>query len=433
MRGSYGVFYESINADSLAQENPPFAGFGSAFNGRLEDLFGSTGQAPPPTTPTGQFGCVKIATFPGYDCPLFPLPVGGIFTDLSLRTPYIQSWNLNAQRQLKPTIMLELGYIGKIGTKVEALRTYNPAQFIPGTFIDPTTGTENTRSNPDNINNRVIFEPGILSPQGFLLGNDFRSWYHSFQAQLTKRFSRGFSVTASYALAKSIDSSSTDNLGATVSDPFNLRTERGRSDWDRRHAFVASWLWTPPFKFSEGWKNTLLGGWTLTGITSIQSGLPITFLSGPDVAVDGTFGSQHAFTNGQAIRRDHSGRNDMINNFFNTTAFVDPTCGFDPGLTIEAQNCTPFGINYSLLGRYGNSGRGILSGPALSNTDFSVLKDFPFRDRYRVQFRSEFFNVFNQVNFGLPDSTVTDGPGAFATIRSASPGRVIQFALKFLW
>jgi hypothetical protein len=91
---------------------------------------------------------------------------------------------------------------------------------------------------------------------------------------------------------------------------------------------------------------------------------------------------------------------------------------------IEQNNCTPDGIKYSYLGTYGNTGRGILSGPALSNTDFSILKNFAFRDRYKAQFRSEFFNVFNQVNFSNPDSIVTDG-SAFGTIRGAGAGRVI--------
>jgi len=438
VRGAYGVFYESINADSLAQENPPFAGWASARQGSIEDPFGSTGQTPPPAAPTGNFGCVPSSMFPGIACPLFPLPMGGIFTDLSLRTPYVQAWNLTLQRQLTPTIMLEGSYVGKVGTKIEALRTYNPAKFIPGTAYDTSSQLESALTNTGNINDRVIFEPGILSPDGYMLGNDFRSWYHSFQTQVTKRFSRGYSVTASYALAKSIDTSSTDTLGGTVSDPFNLRTERGRSDWDRRQAFVVSWLWTPSVNFSTPTLNTLLGGWTFTGITSIQSGLPMTFASGPDVAIDGTYGTQHAFTNGQTIGRSHSGRADMINQFFNTAALIDPTCSYDPAAAlgnpqyIEQNNCTTDGIKYSYLGTYGNTGRGILTGPALSNTDFSILKNFAFRDRYKVQFRSEFFNVFNQVNFSNPDSTVTDG-SAFGTIRSAGAGRVIQFALKFLW
>src|SRR5947208_1714476 len=344
VRGAYGVFYESVNADSLAQENAPFAGNTAIFNGRIENPFGSLGLAPPPTAPTGKFGCVKITAAPGFDCPLYPLPVGGVFTDLSLRTPYVQSWNLTIQRQITPNVMVEAAYVGKIGTKIEALRTYNPARFIPGIVVDPVTHLEkDTVSTTDNINDRVIFEPGILSAEAFLLGNDFRSWYHSFQTQITRRFNNGLSVKAAYTLSKSIDSSSVDCLGACVSNPFNLRTERGRSDWDRRHAFVVSWLWSPPVKFSKPWMNTAFGNWTFAGITTVQSG------------------------------------------------------------------------------------------PALANTDLSILKDFAFRERYRLQFRTEFFNTFNQVNFKNPDNYVEDGPGTFGAIQSARAARVIQFALKFIW
>jgi hypothetical protein len=408
VRGGYGVFYESINADSLAQENPPFAGFGAAYSGRIEDPFGSVGLTSPPNTLTGHFGCTQIPTYPGYSCPLFPLPVQGLFTGLALRTPYIQSFNLSLQRQLTPTLMVEAAYAGKIGTKIEALRTYNPAQFINS----PRDGSP---PSDQNINDRVIFEPGILGPQGFLLGNDFRSWYHSFQAQVTKRFSGGLSVLGSYTLSKSIDSSSTDNLGATVANPFDLKEERGRSDWDRRHAFVASWLWSPPVKFSSTAANRLLGGWTFTGIHTIQSGFPLTFLMGDDVALDGTFGSQHAQlvpgTTVSNIVLDHSNRGDMVQHFFNTSAFV-PT-------------------EQVPKGTYGNAGRGLINGPAFSSTDFSIIKDFVFREPYKLQFRSEFFNAFNQVNFTSVGTTVTSG--AFGTLRRADDGRVIQFALKFLW
>lgn len=410
LRSAYGVFFESVNADSLAQENPPFAGFFSAYNGNIADPFGSTGQVAPPVTTTGKFGCVKINTYPGYNCPQFPLPVGGVFTDPSLRTPYIQAFNFSIQHQLTPTLMLETAYAGKIGTKIEALRTYNPARFIP----DPVTGAP---ASLQNANDRVLFEPGILGPQGYLLGNDFRSWYHSWQTQITKRFSQGLSIQGSYTLAKSIDSSSTDNLGATVSNPFDLHSERGRSDWDRRHAFVASWLWTLPFRFNNHLTNTLLGGWTLTAIHSIQSGAPLTFTIGQDIALDGTGngGGQHAFlepdiTAGN-ISISHSDRNAMVTQFFNTGAFV-------PVASLPA-------------GYYGNAGRGLISGPAFSNTDFSVLKDFALRESLKLQFRTEMFNVFNQVNFNNPDTTETDS--SFGQITSAQDGRVIQFALKLLW
>ncbi|MEJ7616593.1 MAG: hypothetical protein WKF30_06410, partial [Pyrinomonadaceae bacterium] len=398
-RGGYGVFYESINADSLAQENPPFAGFASAFNGRIEDPFGSANLVAPPATTSGdRFGCVQIAEFPGYRCDLFPLPVGGVFIDPNLRSPYIQSWNLGVQRQISSDFLVEAAYVGKIGTKIEALRTYNPARFINS----PVTGAPPA---PENANERVLYEPGILSPVGFLLGNDFRSWYHSLQTQVTRRFTEGLSVTASYTLAKSIDMSSTANLGGTVANPFNLRDERGRSDWDRRHVAVASWLWSPSWNFERGWQNTLLSNWTFTGLHSFQSGSPITFLMGDDVALDGTFGDQHAQLTGAPIVREHRDRGDMVGQFFNTAAFV-PT------------ELVP-------RGTYGNAGRGLISGPAFYGTDFSVLKDFNLSERFRIQFRSEFFNVFNQVNFNNPDRRVNSG--GFGRIRSAQQGRVDGF------
>jgi hypothetical protein len=408
VRAGYGVFYESINADSLAQENPPFAGFSTIYSGRIEDPYGSLGLTPPPVKTTAKFGCTKIASYPGYDCPLFPLPVNGLFTDLSLRTPYIQSFDLAIQHQLTPSLMVETAYAGKIGIKIEALRTYNPARFVNS----PIDGSP---PSDQNINDRVIFEPGILGPQGYLLGNDFRSWYHSFQTQVTKRFSKGLTVLGSYTLAKSIDTSSTDNLGATVANPFNLRDERGRSDWDRRHAFVASWLYTPPIHLPNRLANSLLGGWTLSGITTIQSGTPLTFLMGDDVALDGTDGDQHAQLAPGATRSTivlpHPNRDALWQQFFNTKAFV-PT------------NNVPRGV-------YGNAGRGLISGPAFNSSDFAVLKDFTLREPARVQFRSEFFNVLNQVNFTNPTTTVTSS--AFGRIRSANSGRIIQFALKFLW
>jgi hypothetical protein len=422
IRAGYGWFYETINADSIAQENPPFAGFLAAAGGNAADPFGSIGQTAPPATVSGKFGCVKIPTYPGYSCPLFPLPVSGLFTGPNLVSPF-QEWTFSIQHQLTPNTMIEAAYAGKIGTKIEALRTYNPARFEN----DPITGAPPSQAN---VNNRVLYEPGILGPQEFLLGNDFRSWYHSLQVQVTKRFSQGLSVVGSYTLAKSIDSSSTDNLGAQVANPFNLHQEKGRSDWDRRHSFVVSWLYSPSVHLSNRLANYALNGWTFTAIQSVASGLPITFWQGQDVALDGTQNNQqHAelapSATGSTIALSHPNRDAFVNDFFNAAAFVNP-------------NLVP-------PGTYGNSGRGILSGPGFANTDFSVLRNFPFTERLRLQFRAEMFNVFNQVNFSLPNSyantavvtsngTLANG-GTFGQIQStvSGTGRQIQFALKLLW
>jgi hypothetical protein len=408
VRGGYGIFFESVNADSLSQTNAPYAGTTPLFSGLLNDPFGSLGLTAPPVTTTSSFGCSKIPTYPGYSCPLFPLPINGIYTGPDVRSPYLQSFNLSIQRQITSSVMLESTYAGKIGIKIEALRPINPAAFVKS----PVTGAAPTAQN---VNDRVLYEPGILGPQIYSLGNDFRSTYHSWQTQVTKRMSHGFTVLASYTLAKSLDSSSTNNLGATVSNPFDLHTERGRSSWDRRHAFVASWLWNLPVRFASRPLNSMLGGWTLTGITTIQSGTALTFVQGSDVALDGTGGAQHAQLapgiTASNIQLSHPDRNAFVSQFFNTAAFIQP-------------RNLPAGI-------YGNSGRGLISGPATSNTDLSALKDFMLRESWKLQFRAEFFNSLNQVNFANPNQTVSSG--TFGRITSAASGRVIQLALKMVW
>jgi hypothetical protein len=394
VRGAYGIFYDHIKADAVAQENAPWAGSSQAFDGRIDDPYGSVGMTPPPVVPGGR------------DFALFPLPIRFRGISNTLRTAYVQSWNLTLQRQLTRNIMVESSYVGKAGIKIEGARNFNPAAFIN----DPVTGQP---PSLQNVNNRVIIAPGILSPQSDLIGSDFRNWYHSWQSQVIKRFSSGLSLSASYVLSKSIDTMSSNVFSDLLPNPFNILDNRGRSDFDQRHAVIASWLWSPPLNFTPKWQQVLLGGWTFSGLHTFQSGAPMTFVMGDDVALDGTGSSQHAQLkpNAGPIQRSHANRADMIAKFFNTDVFV-PT---------------------SLVprGTYGNAGRNILSGPASANTDFAAMKDFPVTERLRTQFRAEFFNLFNQVNFSNPNTTVNSS--AFGQIRSAGSAREIQFALKLLW
>ena len=410
VRGGYGVFFDSIKADSVSEETPPWVGTPSYSYGLLSDPFASVGQITPPVVPSGRFGCVPTPTFPGISCPLFPPPFSGFYTSPVITTPYMQAWNLMLERQVTPSIMLQAGYVGRIGTKIEAYQDFNPAYFEP----DPFTGAPPSATNYDD---RVKFEPGILPSQVSLDGNNNASWYHSLQVQATKRFSRGFSIIGSYTLAKSIDFASYNVFGNVYADPFRLHDNRGLSNWDRRQAVVASYLWSPPIRFSEPWKNTLLGGWTFSGISTAQSGAPFTVQEGEDVALIGTStalsGYQYAVRNGAPVTVSHPSRGAMVADFFNTNAFVSP--------------------NLVAPGSIGDSGRNTIRGPALSNTDFAAIKNFAFGERYKVQFRAEGFNILNQVNFNNPLSSVNAGPGVFGTIPSASSGRIFQFALKLLW
>jgi hypothetical protein len=201
-----------------------------------------------------------------------------------------------------------------------------------------------------------------------------------------------------------------------VSNPFNLRSEFGRGDFDRRHVVSVSWLWSPDVRFSHSLAKGLLERWSLGVFHTIQSGAPLSFTMGQDVALDGTGGNRQraelaAGRTYDDIPRSHSSRQDFIAQFFDTTAFMRPAS-------------VPRGF-------YGTSGRNIISGPATNRTDFALMKDFLLREPLRIQLRGEFFNAFNQVNFDNPSTNAS--ATSFGRITGAGSGREVQLALKLIW
>lgn len=393
IRGGYGIFYDTINADSIAQETPPFTGTNrNYFNGLLSDPFGSIGATAPPAY-------IDPAAF------TFTYPINGAFGPIqeTLGTTYIQGWNFTVQRELGRDFAVSAAYVGRTGTRLIGNAPFNAAPFIPG-----NDASGRPRSTLANAEQRVPFLPGIYSPGIRQMDDVFTSAYHSMQLELNRRFSRGLQFSSSYTLSKSIDSISSLNLSLPVPDPFNFRHGRGPSDWDRRHALVVSGIWTPPIYVDQtGILGRVVGAWSLSGITTVQSGSPLTFTSGQDTMLHGTGQESRADLVGDP-RRSHSSRADMITKFFNTEALGQPQ-----------------------LGSPGTSGRGILSGPARVITDLAVLKDIPVLESARVQFRSEFFNLFNGVNFNNPVTTLANSQ--FGRITGAQPGRTVQLSLKFLW
>jgi hypothetical protein len=411
VRGGYGLFYNSINANEVAQENPPYAGTLSAYVGDIANPFGSTGQTDPPVSPSGHFGCAKIAAYPFYSCSLFPLPIEGMLgISTKLRLPYYQEYDFSIQRQITPSTVFEASFVGNHGTDIHGRVPFNPARFIN----DPQTGAPPSEGNATD---RVISEPGILGPTNRIMQNFGHSNYNALQIQGTKRFGNGSTILANYTWAKSLDMNSTNNNNANIPNPFNLQQGYGPSDFDRRNSFVASWLYVLPIHFSNNLATSLLGGWTVAAIQTVASGLPITFYSGQDVALDGTGEQQYAQlqpgATADTVRRTHSSRADEVNQFFNTGAFVSP--------------------NDQQLGTYGNASRGLIYGPAYANTDASLLKDFSLPETFKLQFRLEAFNTFNQVNFANPNSFANAGGMGQIQSTVAGTGRQLQVALKLVW
>jgi hypothetical protein len=425
VRGAYGVFFDSIDADSVSQQTGPWTGVQNLYNGLISEPYTSVNAPTPPVFPTS-FGCVKTSAFPGVNCPLYPLPLSGLYDSSNLLTPYIQQWNLTLQHQLAHTFMVQAGYVGKEGMHLNGWGSINPAVYE----TDPITGAPSSEANASD---RVPYLPGILAPSVLEHSNPYRSWYHALQAQVIKRTSHGVSFTTAYTFSKSVDNSSNIIWDYAYDDPFNLRYQKGRSSFDRRNVFTGSVIWSPRWTSTNRLQNTALGGWTFSAMPVFESGTPETIYAGIDVALDGTGGRQHAqFVPGASLKGHWSNTGQMVNEYFNTAAFVPPT--------------------QEVAGTYGNSGRNILTLPGLSVVNFAVTKDFKVAEPLHAQFRAEFFNLFNRANFGCGggdfspliqgnwndsdgcgDPVNTATAGNFGQLTTAGDGRVIQFALKLFW
>ncbi len=424
VRGGYGLFYDQVSANVGHQAEAPFAGTDVLNRGRLDDPYGSLKRPLPPqgTDLPGNFGCVKISTFPGVRC-AFPLPANLVSTDPHLVTPYTQSMSLTIEHQMARDLAVEVSYAGKMSQKLEGHRLWNAAVFKS----DPVTGAA---PSAQNVNDRVAYPQtiGLFNTQCRLLGNDYRANYHSAQLRVNKRFSHGLSFLASYVFSKELDNVVNLNvnqgqpqgtLGLTPGEhnPFNLKLDKGRGSFDHTHVFNLSWLWTQSHKFSHPLASRFLEGWSIGAFHTIQTGAPFAITMGTDKALNGTNQGnlQHAQLAAGMTYADvaisHPNRNAYVSRYFNTAAFVP--------------------IRQVPDGTYGNAGRNFLDGPGLSNTDFTLMRDFAVHERLKAQLRGEFFNAFNQAHFNPPDSTVASG--SFGQIKSAGPGRVIQLALKLIW
>ena len=206
------------------------------------------------------------------------------------------------------------------------------------------------------------FSPGIISAQSRVLGNFFRSTYHSLQLRVDRRMARTFSLSGSYALSKNMTNQpeNTTGLISSIPNPFDLDSLWGPSFLDRRHVVAASWVWSPQYTFANRTRGAVAERVDGTGLHRIQSGSPLVFTMGTDVAQNGILqpNGQYALL---AAGHDRGGRAreitrhaDMVAMYFNTAAFVPV-------------NSVPRGI-------YGDAGRGLIYGPGDVNTDLAVMR-----------------------------------------------------------
>src|SRR4030095_536334 len=257
----------------------------------------------------------------------------------------------------------------------------------------------------------------------------------------TKRLSRGLQFNASYTFSKSIDYNSQSSQGVTLQDSYNLRGDRGLSDFDARHRFVVSGLYELPFS-----GNQLKEGWQFSLITQSQSGNPVTLLAGNAAAI-GPIQSANAnsFTGLATLRPDISGPITISPTAAATGIGVQyfPNLVCDPRPGGKCPSGSVVILPVSAVGirtiyHFGSMGRNVLIGPRFNNTDVSLIKRTKIGEDKIIEFRWEVFDVFNHANFGQPGRTAQVDSNAFGVITNtrfptgdSGSSRQMQFALKF--
>lgn len=329
-----------------------------------------------------------------------PIPPGVTTYDRNLRTTYAQQWNFTVQTEVFESAILSVGYNGSRGTKLIGARDINqPAPSL----MQPN------------------YRPLPTFSDISLIASAFDSNYHSLQTQFQCRLQTGLTGLFSYTWSKSIDNGSNFFPSAGDAnypqDSNNVAAERARSSFDTPHRFSGSFVYDLPFGPGKTWGSglrggaaTLLGGWQVNGIITLQAGQPYTVALPGELDNSNTGRSSYGW--GAGDRPDVTGNPNRSK--------PDPEMWFDPSAFVQPQ-----------YGTFGNAGRNIVSGPGTTNLDFSLLKHAKIGEAATVQFRAEFFNTFNTPNFLNPN--IFYGTPGFARILAARDGRELQFGIKLIF
>jgi hypothetical protein len=411
IRGGVGAFYDSRVISQLTQntvDNNPFSPSLSLTSpvGPYSDPYRGLSSHPP-------------FPFPAPKDFVFPLPISALVFDPSTHfiVPVTYNWNLTVERQLAPNWLLRTAYVGSRGLHLRRDEQLNPVLYTPGgpaPYGNPSLAA----------NSRRLFTPGLAS-----IGMETQTGsqkYHSLQATLERRFSKGLTILASYTWSKSLDDLPPSqtlqaNGSGSFSEPIYVsgfsRFEYGPSIFDRTHRLVLSYVWqTPRLQETPWYVKQTLGGWQLSGILTAQTGDAFTVYAGTDRSA--TNGKDRAVVVGTLGGGDACLGAAPCLTGFNPNAFAAPLAAV--GTTADTYAAYPF--------KYGNAGKGGVRGPGAFNWDIGIAKDFPLRESLVLQFRGEFFNAFNHVNYSDPVSTISSA--GFGSTRSAADPRIGQLGLK---
>ncbi len=407
------------------------AGFGM-YND-LQDALGYRTDQNAPFNPTYSLPSLSVTKLPVLSVPsTAKLVPGGVQPDL--QTPTLLSWSFRVEQEIAPNTVLRVGYVGSHGYhEILGIDANEPFPVIcpasPCPAVYPSNFPVGIAGTPVPIG--TYYVPTATKPNAALANtwtyfSEADSSYNALQIDVNHRFSGGLSLRGVYTWAKSIDdgdsvnATTSGNEPALASNPFNLRADRGLANFDVRNAAGINGVYELPFGHGRrflgngsGFGDTMISGWGINSIVTVQSGFPFT----PQL-------SYNPSNNGDT-------RN-PVRPFVNP-AFTGPVILGSPN---QWFNPAAFLAPPTNSGFYGNLGRDTLTGPGLVDWDFSLLKDTRIHERLNLQFRAEFFNILNHANFNSPNAVVFTpnlSPTAGIITATSTTSRQIQFALKLRW
>lgn len=393
VRAGGGIYYIpltrgiTLNRFTLIQ---PFVVDLSVYGGNASDIWAGppyNGVDPFPRPTAGNLsGLQKLPFVPYAGESAFALP---------FKTEAANQWSLSLQQALWRNAVLEVDYVGSSTSHLTTSFDGNPAVYIPG--ASTVANTQSRRLDP------LI---GSLNT----IGDTLTSNYNALQVSFRQRYSHGISVNSYYTYSKTLGIVAAESEGSNgPRDPFNFGLNYGPLPYDLRNNWVTDFLWQPEEhrKFSNPLVGALARGWGLTGILTIQSGPPLTLVSGVDNSYTG-IGSDTPNQVGAWQLPGGRSKGQQIQEWFNTSAFAT-----------------------NPVGTFGTLGEGALRSPGFWNWDAALLRTFVPREGYRLEFRGSFYNILNHANLGAPVNALTSP--AFGEIFTASTPRQIEFSLRLVF
>jgi hypothetical protein len=428
LRGGYGIFYTLPNANSVLQTlgGQPFVSSAS--------LSGTANAAATFQTPY-----TTILT-PGVwrpRSPSYTLTVTGVAQNID--SPLVEQYNLDAEQQLPDKLVLEVGYVGTRGTRLAESRGLNRAFLAsPSNAINGVT--TNTVGSA-NLQARVPYQG--FTPNGVTRIETYGfSNYNSLQSTLRRQMNHGLYLQAAYTWSKALTTvTGGDGTNGVFSggsgnsnDPNNRYARYGPAGYDRTNRMVVAYSWQiPGWKKGNAFERVATGGWKLSGVTTFQSGKPLTFTDAKDGTAYGT-ASRAQFApgigNGNILNKNGGAILARIksNSYLNPSASLFVTAPPVP-FSAAASTGGPQAIDY------GNSSIGAVRGPGNDNWDMTLAKITRvggLREDATLDFRTEFFNVWNHAQYANPATGV--GTASYSVINASSVApRLIQFAVKYVF